>query len=213
MEVAGGTIMKREERKAASAIKKGLNQIIKPLIKSYGFKMAKGRIWTTQDDLLFVMIPLINLNEKATLHTAFSAKPLYVDDYFWDILGFVENKKAPVSLRATGAFSVQSVCFYSNDNVLCTFDIAETEMYLKKELECFSEHIQSVSSDGLSWFYKMEAARDRYWQCDIMRLMILLHNNRIDEVLEYASQHELRDFIVNGKSFTELLKEYLTKTT
>ena len=43
---------------------------------------------------------------------------------------------------------------YSDDNVLCTFDTGETEMYLKKELECFSEHIQSVSSDGVSWFYK-----------------------------------------------------------
>ena len=32
-------------------------------------------------------------------------------------------------------------------------------------------------------------------------------------LLEYASQHELRDFLVNGKSFTELLKEYLAKTT
>ena len=205
--------MKREDRKAASAIKKGLNQIIKPLIKPYGFKMAKGRIWTTQDDLLFVMIPLINLNEKATLHTGFSAKPWYVDDYLWDILGFEENKKAPVSLRVTGAFSVQSVLFYSNDNVLCTFDTAETEMYLKKELECFSEHIQSVSSDGLSWFYKMEASKERYWQCDVMRLIILLHNNRTDEAVEYANQHQLRDFIVNGKSFGELLEVYLTKNT
>lgn len=203
--------MKREERKAASAIKKGLNQIIKPLIKPYGFKMAKGRIWTTQDDLLFVMIPLINLNEKATLHTAFSAKPLYVDDYLWDILGFEENKKAPFSLRVTGAFTAQPVQFYSNNEFLCRFDTEETEMYLKQELEHFSEHIQSVSSDGLSWFYKMEAAQDRYWQCDVMRLMILLHNNRTDEALEYASQHQLRDFIVNGKSLGELLKVYLTK--
>ena len=37
--------MTREERKAVSALKKGLPKIVKPLIKPYGFRMTSGRLF------------------------------------------------------------------------------------------------------------------------------------------------------------------------
>lgn len=208
IDIERGTTMKREDRKAASALKKDLKQITKPLVKPYGFKFTSGRIWTVQGDLILEMIPLINITDEAFLHTTFLAKPLFADDCLWDILGLEENKKSPMSLRVTGAFTAPAVRFHVNDQTLKAFDTEEVERYLQTELDFLAQHIASVSADGLSWFYKMESEQERYFQCDVMKLVLLLHDNKKDEALAYIDQHQMRDFNVNGKSLKELATEY-----
>ena len=61
--------MTREERKAVSTLKKDLPKIVKPLIKPYGFRITSGRVWVRKDDMLYVMIPLINIKDAAVLLT------------------------------------------------------------------------------------------------------------------------------------------------
>jgi len=65
-----------------------------------------------------------------------------------------------------------------------------------------------VSPDGLYWFREMEARQERYFQSDVMRLILLLHDCNRDEAAAYLEQHSMRDFIINGKSFGELVEEY-----
>lgn len=77
--------MTREERKTAGALKKDLPKIVKPLMKPYGFPLAIGRVWGREDDMLYVMIPLIRTKEPVVLHTGFLAKPVFTDDCLWDI--------------------------------------------------------------------------------------------------------------------------------
>jgi len=200
--------MTREERKAVSALKKDLPKIVKPLIKPYGFRMTSGRVWVRKDDMLYVMIPLINTKDTAILHTTFSAKPVFADDYLWDILGMEENKSEPFSLRVTGAFTAPSVNFHVSNRPLSTLDAGELETGLREYLEYLSAHIASVSPDGLSWFREMEAKQERYLQSDVMRLILLLHDGSRDEAAAYLERHSMRDFIINGKSFGELAEEY-----
>lgn len=200
--------MTREERKAVSTLKKDLPKIAKPLIKPYGFRITSGRVWVRKDDMLYVMIPLINIKDAAILHTTFSAKPVFADDYLWDILGMEENKSEPFSLRVTGAFTAQPVNFHVSNRPLSALDAGELEAGLREDLEYLSAHIASVSPDGLSWFREMEARQERYWQSDVMRLILLLHDGNRDEAAAYLEQHSMRDFIINGKSFGELVEEY-----
>ena len=200
--------MTREERKAVSALKKNLPKIVKPLIKPYGFRMTSGRVWVRKDDMLYVMIPLINIKEAAILHTTFLAKPVFADDYLWDILGMEENKSEPFSLRVTGAFAAPPVNFHVSNHPLSVIDVGVLEAGLREDLEYLSAHIASVSPDGLSWFREMEARQERYWQSDVMRLILLLHDGNRDEAAAYLEQHSMRDFIINGKSFGELVEEY-----
>ena len=200
--------MTREERKAVSTLKKDLPKIVKPLIKPYGFRITSGRVWVRKDDMLYVMIPLINIKDAAVLHTTFSAKPVFADDYLWDILGMEENKSEPFSLRVTGAFTAQPVNFHVSNHPLSALDAGELEAGLREDLEYLSAHIASVSPDGLSWFREMEARQERYWQSDVMRLILLLHDGNRDEAAAYLEQHSMRDFIINGKSFGELMEEY-----
>lgn len=161
-----------------------------------------------QGDLLFTMISLINVNKEAILHTGFFAKPLFADDYLWDILGFEENKKAPMSLRVTGAFTAPKVRFHVQNQTLQTFDTEEIECYLQTDLDFLAQHISSVSADGLSWFRKMEASQERYFQRDVMQLILLLYDGKKDEAIAYINQHEMRDFIVEGKSLGEMAAAY-----
>ena len=200
--------MTREERKAVSALKKGLPKIVKPLIKPYGFRMTSGRVWVRKDDMLYVMISLINIKDTAILHTTFLTKPVFADDYLWDILGMEENKSDPFSLRVTGAFTAQPVSFHVSNHPLSVMDAGELEAGLREDLEYLSGHIASVSPDSLSWFREMEAKQERYLQSDVMRLILLLHDGSRDEAAAYLEQHSMRDFIINGKSFGELAKEY-----
>ncbi len=167
--------MTREERKAVSALKKGLPKIVKPLIKPYGFRMTSGRVWVRKDDMLYVMISLINIKDTAILHTTFLTKPVFADDYLWDILGMEENKSDPFSLRVTGAFTAQPVSFHVSNHPLSVMDAGELEAGLREDLEYLSGHIASVSPDSLSWFREMESKQERYLQSDIMRLILLLH--------------------------------------
>ena len=200
--------MTREERKAVSALKKGLPKIVKPLIKPYGFRMTSGRVWVRKDDMLYVMISLINIKDTAILHTTFLTKPVFADDYLWDILCMEENKSDPFSLRVTGAFTAQPVSFHVSNHPLSVMDAGELEAGLREDLEYLSGHIASVSPDSLSWFREMEAKQERYLQSDVMRLILLLHDGSRDEAAAYLEQHSMRDFIINGKSFGELAEEY-----
>lgn len=200
--------MTREERNAVSALKKGLPKIVKPLIKPYGFRMTSGRVWVRKDDMLYVMISLINIKDTAILHTTFLTKPVFADDYLWDILGMEENKSDPFSLRVTGAFTAQPVSFHVSNHPLSVMDAGELEAGLREDLEYLSGHIASVSPDSLSWFREMEAKQERYLQSDVMRLILLLHDGSRDEAAAYLEQHSMRDFIINGKSFGELAEEY-----
>lgn len=200
--------MTREERKAVSALKKDLPKIVKPLIKPYGFRMTSGRVWVRKDDMLYVMIPLINIKDTAILHTTFLTKPVFADDYLWDILDMEENKSEPFSLRVTGAFAAQPVSFHVSNHPLSVMDAGELEAGLREDLEYLSGHIASVSPDSLSWFREMEAKQERYLQSDVMRLILLLHDGSRDEAAAYLEQHSMRDFIINGKSFGELAEEY-----
>jgi len=203
--------MTKEERKAFGAMKKDFNKIVRPLAKSYGFKTAGGRSWSKQGDLLFIMTPILSRTDKIFLHTVCRAKPLFADDYFWDILGLEECKQGPFSLRVTGAYTVQGIRFYSNDHLLRKFDGEEIEKFVREELVHFSQQIQSVSPEGLSWFYQLEADQDRYWQRDVMRLILLLHQGKKDKAREYLNEHEMNDFMVDGKSFGEMAAEYLKR--
>ena len=197
--------MTREGRKTFTLLKKDLPKIIRPLLKPFGFHLTSGRVWVKKDDMLYIMIPLINANETAFLHTSFLAKPVFVDDYLWDILRMEENKAAPFSLRVKGAFTMPPVRFHVCDHPLHTLDTGELVTALREDMEYLSTHI---TSKELSWFYEMEAKLEQYPHSDTMCLILLLHNNKHDEAAAYIRQHSLNGFIINGKSFRELAEEY-----
>ena len=73
------------------------------------------------------------------------AKPLWIDDLLWDCLRMEGNKKEPLSLRATGAFTVSGVEIHQEYDPLKEWTLEELERYVDKYLEEFSRIVQTVT--------------------------------------------------------------------
>ena len=203
--------MTKEEKKAVVTLKKELPKICRALVKPYKYKVIDGFPWTIQNGLLFDMLPHITTplhEDKAYLSIPCGAKPLFVDDILWDVLGMDENKTKPASLRVNGAFSLATVKFREQRYALDVLSREEIQDHLEHELQTFSCFLTSIAGNELPWFLRMEAEKDDYYQADVMRPIIMLHEGKTDDALKYVAERNVSTFIVNGKTVGELIAEY-----
>lgn len=110
-------------------------------------------------------------------------KPLYADDLWWDIWDATENKKEPLSLRRTGAYSLSG-------QVLASYEIAKTtdEGVLTNTFNKIFQDANTEITGFLSEnpdadiFYpdesKMDHDPDR-----LLYLMALIHNGKEEDAL------------------------------
>lgn len=80
--------------------------------RKYGFRQSSYINFKVENGYFFC---LYFLTDEARL----TVKPMYADDLWWDIWGASENKKEPLSLRGTGAYSLSG-------QMLATYQIAQT---------------------------------------------------------------------------------------
>lgn len=88
---------KKELEKAAYAL-------VKEIGKKYGWKFNSFFLFKPSDFLLFNITFFYRYNTK-TMDGYLSFKPIYIDDTLWDILGYEDNKKRPLSFRVSAAWS------------------------------------------------------------------------------------------------------------
>lgn len=192
-------------------MRKALPNLVRPLIKSYRYKSVGGMVWTVQNDMLFILSPSISTprgEEQIYVEVTCEAKPLFADDLLWDILGLTENKSKPMSLRVNGYFTLFGVPMYTHRRVLEVLDSEQVTAHVVAELEAFSAFLASIAGREMDWFRELEAGQERYSYMEVMRLILMLHDGKRDEVLEYVSTHKVSDYIVHGKTVGELIAEY-----
>lgn len=144
--------------------------------RKYGFRQSSYINFKVDDGYLFC---LFFLTGEARL----TVKPLYSDDLWWDIWGATENKKEPLSLRGTGAYTLSG-------QVLATYEMKDTTDKSKLESQ-FEQLFNNATAEITKFiadnpdadlFYpdesKMEHDPDR-----LLFLMALIHNNKKDEAL------------------------------
>ena len=202
--------MTKEEKKAVAALKKELSKICRETVKPYKYKVIDGTPWTVQNGMLFDLLPYIVTplqEDKAYLSISCGAKPMFVDDILWEILGMEENKTEPASLRVNGAFSLATVKFREQRYALDALSREEIQDYLEQELQRFSTFLASVAGDELSWFLRMEAEKEDYYQAEVMRPILMLYEGKNEDALNYIAEHNVRTFIVSGKTVGELIAE------
>lgn len=203
--------MTREEKKAVTALDKALTGLVRPLIKPYRYKSVGGMIWTVQNEMLFILSPSVvspRGEERVYVKVACESKPLFADDLLWDILGLTENKSKPMSLRVNGYFTLFGVPVYTHRRALDVLDSEHVVAHVNAELEELSQLLASLSGRELDWFRELEAGQERYAYMEVTRLMLMLHDGRRDEALEYVSTHKVSDYIVHGKTVGQLIAEY-----
>lgn len=144
--------------------------------RKYGFRQSSYINFKVDGGYFFC---LSFLTDEARL----TVKPLYADDLWWDIWDASENKKEPMSLRGTGAYSLSG-------QVLATYDIKGTtdKSKLENQFEqVFNDATAAITmfiadSPDADFFYpdesKMEHDPDR-----LLFIMALIHNNKKEEAL------------------------------
>lgn len=149
--------------------------------RTYGFRQSSYINFKVEDDYFFCFYFLA---DEARL----TVKPMYADDLWWEIWDASDNKKEPLSLRGTGAYSLSG-------QVLSSYEIAKVidESELTKIIEGVFQNATDVISkfltanpDANSFFpdeSKMNYDPDR-----LLYLMALIHNGQEKEVLSIIKE-------------------------
>ena len=131
----------REINKALSELDKKDTSIRKNVAKKFGWKQSSYINWKVEGGYYFYL-EHINCYSEATLYV----KPLYIDDLWWDVFEMPNNKKAPMSLRGNGTFSLDGVKILKTPDL---FDIRaeESEYELEKIQKYSDEAIEKIWDD------------------------------------------------------------------
>ena len=106
--------------------------------RKYGFRQSSYINFKVEDDYFFCFYFLA---DEARL----TVKPMYADDLWWEIWDASDNKKEPLSLRGTGAYSLSG-------QVLSSYEIAKVidESELTKIIEGVFQNATDVISKFLT---------------------------------------------------------------
>ena len=131
----------REINKALDELNKKDTSIRKNVAKKFGWKQSSYINWKVEGGYYFYLVHL-NCYDEATLYV----KPLYIDDLWWDVFEMPDNKKAPMSLRGNGTFSLDGVKILKTPDL---FDIRadESEYELEKIQKYSDEDIEKIWDD------------------------------------------------------------------
>lgn len=145
--------------------------------------------------------PFYYLFVRSYKKVSFYAKPLWVDDLLWDILKMSSNKKEPISLRSVGAFTIHAQMSQYDEGFR---DEADIDRIVQEYFARFQEFSQRFDESAFLGNY-----RNISWQQEMTHVIVLLHENKDAEALEYLAGRKIRDFVIGDKSFSELAAAYI----
>lgn len=138
--------MTRQDRQLLKELKKALPLLIKDLAREKKLKKKDFMLYGVRDALFFDCLLNVSVNNEnqCVCSSIERVKPLWLDDLLWDFLGMSDNKKAPASLRATGAFAVYGAPILEDSTILENWSLDELKNALIKYTDQFCEDIMNV---------------------------------------------------------------------
>lgn len=191
--------MTREERRRIKELKEYLKVRSKELARQFSLKKKDYMFYCSKQGMFYSM--MFFMTDNYCIKISFYAKPLWVDDLLWDILKMSSNKKEPISLRGVGAFTIHAQMEEYSE---AFGDEADIERIVPKYFARFQEFLQGFDEDAF-----LEHYRKISWQQEMVHVIVLIHENRETEALDYLADRKIRDFVVGDKSFAELAVEYI----
>ncbi len=156
--------------------KKIIADVRRSVSRKYGFRQSSYINFEVDGGYFFC---LSFLTDEARL----TVKPMYADDLWWDIWGASENKKEPMSLRGTGAYSLSG-------QVLATYEIKDTAD--KSKLESLFAQVFNDATAEITRFIADNPDADLFYPDEsrmdhdpdrLLYLMALIHNGREEEAM------------------------------
>ena len=179
--------MNREQQRKLRELKKALPKMLAEKIRPYKFKKRDERVWHVTGDMFLVCTFFVNetVDGGCKCSMDVEAKPLWIDDLLWDCLRMEGNKKEPLSLRATGAFTVSGVEIYQEYDSLKVQTVTIEDFYNKIKSSVYHEELR-VS-------------------------LTLVHDGKYREALEYLSDKDKGRFCNKGLWIHDGIREYCRK--
>lgn len=129
--------------KMDKATQKELGKRIKDCAKKFGYRHNSGFLFLKSDDnFISATYGVVN---SCRLKYMIDIKKFTYDDIFWDVINMPSNKKAPMSLRANGAFAAPTITIAQGDiavssdsdldviaNSLCDTIVETTSQFIKE---------------------------------------------------------------------------------
>lgn len=149
--------------------------------RKYGFRQNTYVNFKVENGYFFGLYFMAN-------EVLLTVKPMYADDLWWDIWDAAENKKEPVSLRATGVYSLSG-------QIISSYDLANAE-----DLNSLKEDYERIFNDAtrdMKDFLAKNPDADSFYPDEsrmsndpdrLLFLMALIHNDRKQEVLSLIKE-------------------------
>ena len=175
-------------------LKKELNQSVRMAAKRLKLKSRSERFFDKIGDYLVkYMIDIKFPDNQFSITIQPSIKPYIIDDIFWEVFDMTSNSQEPMSLRAVGAFTVDSVSLpYKIVKEDWTMDGLDLEKVESKVFEVLSEvHeevlklINSFSSFEDFYAYAVEngPSLEGY---DLIGMLLKIHREQYADALQMA---------------------------
>lgn len=131
----------------------------------------------------------------------FHAKPFWLDDILWDILKFSENKNQPISLRGTGAFTINAKII---DDVIILNDFDEANTVLENAFDKFNVFTNEFDEECF-----LNEIPNMVYQKEIIEVIYFIKKQEYENALNYVNFNKIDSFQVDGENFSNLTKDYL----
>lgn len=200
--------MTREELRKNKEREKKLKELIKQIAKKYEMKNKENNLFFVYKDYFVNTSYYVN-SKNNTMSYCVNIKYLDYDDIQWDILGMPSNKKEPLSLRATGAFSSFSYHLVAPYKILTFTD--NPEEVINSLLKQIKQMVDNYNED-LDEQVINEPEENK---CNTLEFIAYIHQKEYKKARQLAedclSNGDEGQFEIGGKNFFELAMEYLNK--
>ena len=201
-------------------LNKELKQSIRSAAKRLKLKSRSERFFDKVGDYLVkYMIDIDFPDNEFRLIIRPYIKPYIIDDIFWEVFDMASNSQAPMSLRAVGAFTVDTFTLPTKiaeeDWTMEDLDLEKVETKVFEVLsETHEEVCKLISSfsdfeDFYTYVVENAPIPARY---DLMGMLLMIHREQYQEALQMAegliAKRDFGDFQNKSKWINEYIVDY-----
>lgn len=201
-------------------LKKELNQCVRVAAKRLKLKSRSERFFDKVGDYLVkYMIDIKFPDNQFSITIQLSIKPYIIDDIFWEVFDMPSNSQEPMSLRAVGAFTVDSLSLpYKMFKEEWSMEDLDLEKVESKVFEVLSE----VHEEVLKLINSFPTFEDFYAYAvengpslvgyDLIGMLLMIHREQYAEALQMAedliAKREFGSFQNKDKWINEYIVDY-----
>ena len=206
--------------KIDSQLKKELKKVQRNAAKKLQLKSRDWAYFNKVGDYLVVYMININFpDNKFRLIIRPYIKPYIIDDIFWEAFDMASNSKEPMSLRAVGAFTVDT---FTLPTKIAEEDWTMEDLNLEKVETKVFEVLSETHEEVLKLISSFSDFEDFYTYVvenapipahyDLLGMLLMIHREQYQEALQMAegliAKRDFGDFQNKSKWINEYIVDY-----